>query len=325
MTYYDLLEVSPSASVEVVRAAYKSLMQRYHPDKNPGNTHAAERAARVAQAYDVIINPEKRTAYDLSLKARAIERARAAAGPGAVTSRRGVAPASRPRSAVPRAGAKASHWLPWGIIGIIVVSGVLILVLNKTKKPWSDREVPAVATVATVATDGLTAKDAPSRDAANPSGGPAAPAGKPDAAELVARTTALYSTTVTIALQGAQLAVGSSGYLSKTEYLLVIPRLVVKVGGVDFASAVRDIEGRRDAIGAQLGQRLAVFAYPPELRGPEGEAYLKRTIVDALATIMQTNRGDNPPPAPPDAPGRAGVVDVFLPEGFFVKESQVVR
>ena len=35
-SHYDILEVSHTASPEVIRAAYRSLMQRYHPDKNPG-------------------------------------------------------------------------------------------------------------------------------------------------------------------------------------------------------------------------------------------------------------------------------------------------
>ena len=54
MNYYEILEVSRNASKEVVKAAYKSLMQRYHPDKNPGDTAIAERAAMVVQAYEVI-------------------------------------------------------------------------------------------------------------------------------------------------------------------------------------------------------------------------------------------------------------------------------
>lgn len=68
MNYYELLEVSPNASAAVIRAAYKSLMQRYHPDKNSGNPAAAERASLVVQAYEVLSDSNKRSAYDLELK-----------------------------------------------------------------------------------------------------------------------------------------------------------------------------------------------------------------------------------------------------------------
>ncbi len=67
VNHYDVLEVSPNASAEVIRAAYRSLMQRYHPDKNPGDAEAAEHAARVVQAYEVLANEDQRARYDQSL------------------------------------------------------------------------------------------------------------------------------------------------------------------------------------------------------------------------------------------------------------------
>ena len=66
-SHYDILEVSHTASPEVIRAAYRSLMQRYHPDKNPGDKQAAERAVLVAQAYETLSDAERRAAYDQSL------------------------------------------------------------------------------------------------------------------------------------------------------------------------------------------------------------------------------------------------------------------
>lgn len=75
MNYYELLEVSPKASEAVIRAAYKSLMQRYHPDKNPGSAEAAERASLVVQAYEVLSNADKRSAYDRELGGMTAQRA----------------------------------------------------------------------------------------------------------------------------------------------------------------------------------------------------------------------------------------------------------
>ena len=67
MNHYDVLEVSHKASPEVIKAAYKSLMQRYHPDKNPESNDAAARAALITHAYDVLSDAIQRAAYDISI------------------------------------------------------------------------------------------------------------------------------------------------------------------------------------------------------------------------------------------------------------------
>ena len=67
MNHYDVLEVSTTASPEVIRAAYRSLMQRFHPDKNPGDEAAGTRAAAIAAAYAVLSKAEKRAEYDRRL------------------------------------------------------------------------------------------------------------------------------------------------------------------------------------------------------------------------------------------------------------------
>jgi curved DNA-binding protein CbpA len=65
-TWYSMLGVSERASEEVIRAAWRSLMQRHHPDRNhePGS---AERAKLVNVAYQVLSDPERRAAYDAEL------------------------------------------------------------------------------------------------------------------------------------------------------------------------------------------------------------------------------------------------------------------
>ena len=67
MNHYETLEVSPKASAEVIRAAYKSLMQRVHPDKSPADAAMAERAAQIVQAYELLSDPIRRAEYDLEL------------------------------------------------------------------------------------------------------------------------------------------------------------------------------------------------------------------------------------------------------------------
>lgn len=63
-TYYDVLQVSPNADPEVIKAAYSSLVQRYHPDKNPGNPDAEQYFKIINRAYEVLSDPAKREGYD---------------------------------------------------------------------------------------------------------------------------------------------------------------------------------------------------------------------------------------------------------------------
>lgn len=65
-SHYDNLQVARNASPEVIRAAWKSLTQRYHPDKQPPNKRAeAERIMKILnEAYEVLSDPEKRKQHD---------------------------------------------------------------------------------------------------------------------------------------------------------------------------------------------------------------------------------------------------------------------
>lgn len=68
MTHYEILEVSPNASSEVIRAAFKSLTQKYHPDRNPGNSDYAKKTQDISLAYSVLGDSENRAAYDFFLR-----------------------------------------------------------------------------------------------------------------------------------------------------------------------------------------------------------------------------------------------------------------
>lgn len=69
-THYERLAVSRDAPPEVIRAAYKALSQKYHPDKNPGDSEAARVMTLLNQSYDVLMDPVRRAEYDASLDAR---------------------------------------------------------------------------------------------------------------------------------------------------------------------------------------------------------------------------------------------------------------
>jgi hypothetical protein len=63
-THYDNLKVSRHAPQEVIRAAYKALSQKYHPDKNPGDERAARIMAIVNTAYNILCDPVRRKEHD---------------------------------------------------------------------------------------------------------------------------------------------------------------------------------------------------------------------------------------------------------------------
>lgn len=66
-TLYDVLEVSPRASPGVIKAAYRSLAQVMHPDKNMGLPASVARLAELNTAYAMLSDPAHRARYDRSL------------------------------------------------------------------------------------------------------------------------------------------------------------------------------------------------------------------------------------------------------------------
>ena len=63
-THYDNLKVARLAPPEVIRAAYKALSQKYHPDKNPGDEKAARIMAILNSAYNTLSDAQRRKEHD---------------------------------------------------------------------------------------------------------------------------------------------------------------------------------------------------------------------------------------------------------------------
>lgn len=62
--YYEVLEVTKTATVEEIKKAYRKKAIQYHPDKNPGDKEAEDKFKEAAEAYDVLSNQDKRARYD---------------------------------------------------------------------------------------------------------------------------------------------------------------------------------------------------------------------------------------------------------------------
>ncbi len=64
MDFYIVLGLERGASVNEIKRAYKRLARRYHPDINPGDRMAAAQFRQIAEAYETLIDPERRRRYD---------------------------------------------------------------------------------------------------------------------------------------------------------------------------------------------------------------------------------------------------------------------
>jgi len=61
--YYKILEVEEKASADDIKKSYRALSKKYHPDVNP---NGGEKFKEIAEAYEVLSSPDKKTQYDAS-------------------------------------------------------------------------------------------------------------------------------------------------------------------------------------------------------------------------------------------------------------------
>ena len=68
--YYEILEVNPKASEDIIKKVYKIKVKQNHPDLFQGEEKkkAEEKTKEITEAYDILSNKEKRQNYDLELK-----------------------------------------------------------------------------------------------------------------------------------------------------------------------------------------------------------------------------------------------------------------
>ena len=62
--YYDVLGVSKSSDESEIKKAYRKLAMKYHPDRNQGDADAESKFKEASEAYSILYDKEKRSAYD---------------------------------------------------------------------------------------------------------------------------------------------------------------------------------------------------------------------------------------------------------------------
>jgi molecular chaperone DnaJ len=64
--YYEILGVQRTVNDDELKSAFRKLALKWHPDRNRGDASSEARFKEINEAYEILKDPEKRTAYDPS-------------------------------------------------------------------------------------------------------------------------------------------------------------------------------------------------------------------------------------------------------------------
>ncbi len=268
--YYDVLEVSPKASAEVIRAAYKSLMQRHHPDKSANGDESTQLASSLAQAYAVLSDPQQRLAYDQTLLKPQVVLHHMTYHAGRGTT----------YQATRSTGSRFSTWYTPVLILSILCAGGTILVLSKRKPTggtFSQQTAPSQHRLTDTGTD--------------PGSTPNKAATAPSNADSFAVTDEGQVRTISGFVTDLSVELIADTQQSSAVHILHIPTFSLRLAISEPDRWTQRIQAQRPAIIQQLLVALASANYL-ELIKPDGDLYLKRLIEESVMSVTGLDKSN---------------------------------
>jgi len=303
LSYYDILEVSPKASTEVIRAAYKSLMQRNHPDKNTDAIESTARASSIAQAYEVLSDPERRRSYDETL----LRGLQAEVYPGGPSHGRSVSPLDRQRSTTTTASWRT--WYATALIFSIICAGGVIFVLSKRPAaPALAVQEPRPSLNRATETPVIEIDAVSAAPQALP---PPSTTGESEV-ELQARTISAFVIDLSIEL------IPSDPAQSSSSHVLHIPDLGLRLIPGEPDRLIQRIEAQRSLVIQQLLTKLAKAEYH-ELIKADGDLYLKKLIEEAVCASIGLEKSAALPTSVQSTQAQKLPLEALMPLSFSVR------
>jgi hypothetical protein len=308
-THYEVLEVSPNASQSVIRAAYKSLMQLYHPDKNSGNPAMAQQATLIGNAFDVLSDPEKRKTYDLELERLSSNKNTSTAKSstaehGAMTTQQNNQSNTSlvfPPEPLDRTAASSSAMGPIFVIVLALIALVFLL------KPGHPEESKAAHQAEPQPTEKMKVEELASLAAA-----------KQEKESLVAeskaaRTIPQFAKVIIVKMPPTKDGFNYCDVGSECTHYINIPTIGIIVYEKDSEKIIQHIQKNRDLIVEGIKTELGKHLYT-SLTQVDGEETLKKIIRDQMnMTIVGfDNLGT------PFISEYTGVEEVLLPDSFSI-------
>ncbi len=121
-THYDNLKVTRNAPPEVIRAAYKTLCQKFHPDRNPDNKSAEKTFLIIRSAYETLSDPERRKRHDEWIASAESPDAAADVSPRDHHRTHGIRPANSQAGKLRRARRLRQYGF-WSLLTLLIVVG----------------------------------------------------------------------------------------------------------------------------------------------------------------------------------------------------------
>lgn len=314
MNPYDVLQVRPTADAVVIRAAYRSLIQRDHPDRNPGDAQAAQRAVLVTQAYELLADVARRAAYDKqsqgdydALRDAPIFRSKfvSSAQPDSPQSKKALNPKSPHFGLTQLAVAVLIVVCLGWIVGHFVLADpqskapekqladIRLQVENPQTSEAQRRLLLARKLTVLEHHEALQRADSAMR-----------------AEDMAARSLPLLPEPITVSL------VMPAG-LNALPLQLSIPEITLVLGSFDMPKLREHLLKHRPRIVEELAQKLAAQAAGIVL-APESEARLRHLIGESVMGSVNIRPDEAFASTYFESPGRYGVIGVVLPQNFMV-------